>query len=69
MKGLTTARRNFLATLIAEGGTGRGADYYPPIKWLAEKGLIVKRVGKYSDYWAVTQAGREALTSQENHHD
>lgn len=65
MKGLTPARRGFLEQLIREGGSGAGADYYPPIKWLHENGLLEKREGRYSNYWHVTDAGRAAVSPQE----
>lgn len=61
-EGLTKAQTVALSELAARPQAY--ADHWPPIKKLVALGLAERKKGRFSDYYRITKAGREALIAK-----
>lgn len=65
MKPLTLRRRELLEALSKSEHPYPAASWYPPLKWCLEQGYATEVKGSFGDYYAITDAGRAALTQGE----
>ena len=59
---LTDAQRRELADMAERDHRSHYADNYAPIKKLLALGLVDRQEGRYSSTYAITDAGRAALS-------